>query len=76
MSKDDATLADRLRGKFLVFDGTDGAGTTTQREILLDVLQKANLEVVTCRDPGGTEIGDRIRSVLLDYDLSAMDAAC
>ena len=60
----------------LVFDGPDGAGKTTQREILLDVLQKANLEVVTCRDPGGTEIGDRIRSVLLDYDLSAMDAAC
>ena len=76
MSKDDATLADRLRGKFLVFDGPDGAGKTTQREILLDVLHKADLDVVTCRDPGGTEIGDRIRSVLLDYDLAAMDAAC
>ncbi|MCH8149188.1 MAG: dTMP kinase [Planctomycetes bacterium] len=76
MSTDDATLADRLRGKFLVFDGPDGAGKTTQGEILLGLLQSANLDVVTCRDPGGTEIGDRIRAVLLDFDLSTMDAAC
>jgi dTMP kinase len=31
---------------------------------------------VTCRDPGGTQIGDRIRSVLLDHDLSTMDVNC
>lgn len=70
------TTIDRLRGKFLVFDGPDGAGKSVQRERLSQLLADAGLEVVSCRDPGGTTIGDRIRSVLLDYDLSDMDVAC
>ncbi len=36
----------------------------------------AGVDVVSCRDPGGTTIGDRVRSVLLDYDLSEMDVNC
>jgi dTMP kinase len=70
------TLCERLRGKFLVFDGPDGAGKSTQRELLAKVLMDAGGQVVSSRDPGGTEIGDRIRSVLLDYDLSIMDVNC
>ncbi len=69
-------LSKKLRGKFLVFDGPDGAGKTSQREMLNQTLQDAGLTTVCCRDPGGTEIGDRIRSVLLDYDLATMDVAC
>lgn len=65
-----------LRGRFIVFDGPDGAGKSTQRQRLADALTAAGGEVISCRDPGGTVIGDRIRSVLLDHDLSAMDVNC
>ena len=53
-------LTDALRGKFIVFDGPDGAGKSTQRERLADELNKTGGDVVSCRDPGGTVIGDRI----------------
>lgn len=76
MTIDAETLSKKLAGKFVVFDGPDGSGKTTQRAMLADLLSHAGLEVVSCRDPGGTEIGDRIRSVLLDHDLSEMDIHC
>jgi len=63
-------------GKFIVFDGLDGCGKSTQAARLAASLSAAGLDVVTCRDPGGTEIGNRIRSVLLDYDLTTMDVTC
>ena len=65
-----------LAGKFIVFDGPDGCGKTTQRDLLAEHLESQGLSVVTCKDPGGTEVGDRIRPVLLDYDLSEMDVRC
>lgn len=71
-----SVLVDKLRGKFLVFDGPDGAGKSTQRELLGDALRSLGGGVVSCRDPGGTAIGDRIRSVLLDNDLSTMAVNC
>jgi dTMP kinase len=70
------TQAEALRGKFIVLDGPDGAGKSTQRQRLADELASHGVPVVLCRDPGGTQIGDRIRSVLLDYDLSKMHVAC
>ena len=73
MNKQQATA---LHGKFIVFDGPDGAGKSTQRELLAKALTENNIATVSCRDPGGTEIGDRIRSVLLDYDLSTMNVSC
>lgn len=60
----------------MVLDGPDGAGKTTQHKRLEDALTQEGVEVVSCRDPGGTAIGDRIRSVLLDHDLSVMDINC
>ncbi len=70
------TLVNRLRGKFIVLDGPDGAGKSTQHAMLQGELSAAGLDVVSCRDPGGTKIGNRIRSVLLDFDLSTMDITC
>jgi dTMP kinase len=66
----------RLAGKFVVFDGPDGCGKSTQLAMARGSLSAAGLRVVEARDPGGTEIGDRIRKVLLGYDLSAMDVRC
>lgn len=67
---------DGLRGKFLVLDGPDGSGKTTIGNLLAKRLTDAGLPVVQCRDPGGTHVGDRIRSVLLDFDLASMDIRC
>ena len=70
------TLAEKLRGRFVVLDGPDGGGKSTQRDLLAVMLETAGVGVVSCRDPGGTEVGDRIRSVLLDFDLSTMNVRC
>ncbi|MEK6642391.1 MAG: dTMP kinase [Planctomycetota bacterium] len=67
---------ERIRGKFLVFDGVDGAGKGSQLQLLGESLTAAKIPWVQAKDPGGTEIGDRIRHVLLDYDLTKMDVRC
>ena len=50
---------------FFVFDGVDGAGKSTQLEMFVNWLQCQDHDVVTCKDPGSTELGERLRSVLL-----------
>ncbi len=59
-------LAKKLAGRFIVLDGPDGSGKSTQLALLADWLTGQGVEVVTARDPGGTEIGDRIREIVLD----------
>ncbi len=77
-SQEGSTLAlkDKLAGKFIVFDGPDGSGKGTQIRMLTDALAAQGVDVVRGIDPGGTEIGDRIRAVLLKHDLSKMDVRC
>ena len=74
--KADRFISRKLRGRFVVFDGPDGCGKTTQLQLLADVLTSAGQTVVKAHDPGGTVIGERIRQVLLGYDLSEMDVRC
>ena len=62
------------RGKFITFEGLDGCGKTTQLEKLAGVLRGQGIDVVTTREPGGTEIGERIRAVLLDSRTAGLDA--
>ncbi len=54
------------RGKFITFEGLDGCGKSTQMERLAAVLRQQNVAVLTTREPGGSAIGERIRSILLD----------
>ena len=51
------------RGVFITFEGTEGSGKTTQAELLAEWLEKRNPVLV--REPGGTELGEQIREVLL-----------
>ena len=50
---------------FIVFDGVDGAGKTTQLNRLVDWLTAQGREVVTCKDPGSTMLGEQLRAILL-----------
>jgi dTMP kinase len=65
-----------LSGKFIVIDGPDGGGKGAQLQRLEQFVTRAGSAPRRVRDPGGTEIGDRIRHVLLDHDLSKMDPRC
>ena len=56
-------------GRFVVFEGPEGAGKTTQVARLAARLRAAGADPVTTREPGGTPAGDRIRGVLLDPGL-------
>jgi dTMP kinase len=70
------TLRDALRGTFIVLDGPDGSGKSTQFRRLCDTLRSAGLEVVETREPGGTAVGERIRDVLLDPIHGDMTVRC
>jgi dTMP kinase len=54
------------RGKLITFEGVEGAGKTTQLARAEDHLREAGVEVVVAREPGGTAVGEQVRSVLLD----------
>jgi dTMP kinase len=58
---------------FLVFEGIDGSGKSTQAKLLAEHLRtQRGADVVLVREPGGTELGEKVRSLVLDgEDLSA-----
>ena len=60
-------------GIIISFEGPDGAGKTTVLEQVLPVLQEKGYDIITTREPGGVEIAERIRDVILDVNHVAMD---
>lgn len=51
---------------FLSFEGVDGAGKSTQLELLLEYLKGKRIDFIFTREPGGTPLGEQIREILLD----------
>jgi dTMP kinase len=66
----------QLSGKFIVFDGPDGCGKTTQLRMLIAKLNDIGIKVRRLREPGGTPIGEQIRDLLLSTKNAEMDVRC
>ena len=61
-----------MKGKFITFEGPEGAGKTTQIKRVYQYLKKRKVPCFIVREPGGTTIGDRVREILLDPSQSEM----
>ena len=60
------------RGHFIVFEGVDGSGTTTQSHVLASYLREAGLPVTLTREPGGTPVAEKVRQFVLDPSLEGI----
>ncbi len=58
------------QGKFITLEGIDGAGKSTQLAWIVELLQRAGLNAVVTREPGGTPLGEQLRALLLDKSIS------
>jgi dTMP kinase len=66
----------KLRGRFLAFEGPDGSGKSTQYRRLLEACKDADIVCCEVREPGGTAIGERVRDILLDHAHHDMTLRC
>jgi dTMP kinase len=58
------------QGKFITLEGIDGAGKSTQLAWIADFLRGSGVNVVVTREPGGTQLGEELRALLLDSRLT------
>ncbi len=63
-----------MDGKFIVFEGPDGSGKTTIIKQVKTLLENKDYDISYYREPGGTKISEKIRSIIIDNDNSMMDA--
>lgn len=61
------------KGYIVSFEGGEGAGKTTILELLVDLLKKEKIDYITTREPGGVNISEQIREVILDKNNTEMD---
>jgi dTMP kinase len=62
-----------MRGLFITVEGTEGAGKSTALDFIEESLRRGGVDLVRTREPGGTELGDRLRDVILDPHLDAIN---
>ena len=61
-----------MKGLFIVMEGPDGSGKTTQINLLEQYLKEAGYECLITREPGGTVIGDEVRELILNPEYKEM----
>lgn len=66
-------MKDKFSGKFIVLDGPDGCGKSTHSKLLIQWLKEQGVSTIGFRDPGNTDIGEKIRHILLNPEYDAMD---
>ncbi|HXY22094.1 MAG TPA: dTMP kinase, partial [Burkholderiaceae bacterium] len=60
------------RGRFITFEGIDGAGKSTQIDAIVQTLQTRGIAFVRTREPGGTALGESLRSMMLGQPMDAL----
>ncbi len=55
-----------MKGIFITLEGPDGSGKSTIMNLLKDYFHEKNIDIISTREPGGTEIGEEIRQIILD----------
>ena len=62
-----------MKGQFITIEGLEGVGKTTQAEMLCSWLKQKGISFIRTREPGGTEIAEKIRSLVLEHHQEHMD---
>ena len=63
-----------MKGIFITIEGTDGSGKSTQIKLLMDYLSSKGCDILFTREPGGTQISEKIRELILDINNVKMTA--
>ena len=62
-----------MRGKFITIEGQDGAGKTTNVSVIKECLKNNNIEFIHSREPGGTQLGESVRELILNSNNTHTD---
>ena len=65
-----------MKGKFITFEGCEGSGKSTQLRLLSEKLSAKGVDFILTREPGGSEIAEEIRKIILNGKYTAMTAEC
>jgi len=69
-------IVEKMKGLFITFEGSEGSGKSTQIALLQDYLKSKKINTLFLREPGGVNISEKIRDILLDVKSEGMCSEC